>query len=136
MFFRQRAAANATLSYLVGCAGHRMAIAVDVVAGDDDGFIAEAGKAGACIVHVIDTHVHADHHSGGLELARRVGAPYHLHESNRGRVGFEMRFDPMQSMPRQAFVDAVTAEIPPPPADMARIVEANLRGIVPAAARV
>jgi hypothetical protein len=28
MFFRQRAAANATLSYLFGCAGHRMAIAV------------------------------------------------------------------------------------------------------------
>jgi hypothetical protein len=36
MFFRQRAAANATLSYLFGCAGHQMAIAVDVVAGDED----------------------------------------------------------------------------------------------------
>jgi len=32
MFFRQRVAANATLSYLFGCAGHRIAIAVDVVA--------------------------------------------------------------------------------------------------------
>ena len=35
--------------------------------------------------HVIDTHVHADHYSGGPALARRVGAPYHLHESNQGR---------------------------------------------------
>src|SRR5574341_1165286 len=89
MFFRQRAAANATLSYLFGCVGHQMAIAVDVVAGDEDWFIAEAEKAGARIVHVIDTHVHADHYSGGLELARRVGASYGLHESNQGRVAFE-----------------------------------------------
>jgi glyoxylase-like metal-dependent hydrolase (beta-lactamase superfamily II) len=89
MFFRQRAAANATLSYLFGCAGHQMAIAVDVVAGDEDWFITEAAKAGARLVHVIDTHVHADHFSGGPELARRTGATYHLHESNRGRVAFD-----------------------------------------------
>ena len=89
MFFRQRAAADATLSYLFGCAGHRMAIAVDVVAGDEDWFIAEAETAGARIVYVIDTHVHADHYSGGRELARRVAARYCLHESNQGRVAFD-----------------------------------------------
>ena len=33
MFFRQHAAANATLSYFFGCAGHQKAVAVDVVAG-------------------------------------------------------------------------------------------------------
>ena len=31
------------------------------------------------IVHVFDTHGHADHISGGRALADRVGAPYHLH---------------------------------------------------------
>jgi glyoxylase-like metal-dependent hydrolase (beta-lactamase superfamily II) len=238
-----RAAANATLSYLFGCAGHQMAIAVDVVAGDEGWFIAEAASAGARLVHVIDTHVHADHYSGGPELARRTGAAYHLHESNRGRVqfdfaaltdgqrleagnvvidvlhtpghtpdsvclvvrdlrrgdepwfvitgdtlfvgavgrpdlaghehtmaaqlhdtlhskllclpaelevypghqagsacgvglsgkpastlGFERRFNPMLAMDKPAFIEALTAEIPPPPADMARIVQANLRG--------
>ena len=243
MFFRQRAAANATLSYLFGCAGHQMAIAVDVVAGDEGWFIAEAASAGARLVHVIDTHVHADHYSGGPELARRTGAAYHLHDSNRGRVqfdfaaltdgqrleagnvvidvlhtpghtpdsvclvvrdlrrgdepwfvitgdtlfvgavgrpdlaghehtmaaqlhdtlhskllclpaelevypghqagsacgvglsgkpastlGFERRFNPMLAMDKPAFIEALTAEIPPPPADMARIVQANLRG--------
>jgi glyoxylase-like metal-dependent hydrolase (beta-lactamase superfamily II) len=94
MFFRQRTAADATLSYLFGCAGQQMAVAVDVVAGDEDWFIAEAEKAGARIVHVIDTHVHADHYSGARELARRVGAPYYLHESNRGRVAFD--FTPLR----------------------------------------
>lgn len=243
MFFQQRPAANATLSYLFGCAGHAKAVAVDVVAGDEDWFIHEARKANVRIAHVIDTHVHADHYSGGPELARRLGAPYYLHEANRGRVAFdftalrdgqrleagnvlvdvlhtpghtpdsvcllvrdlrrgdepwfaitgdtlfvgavgrpdlagheremagqlydslstkllhlppeleiypghqagsacgaglsgkptstlafERRFNPMLSMTRDAFIEALTADIPPQPADMDRIVQANLRG--------
>ena len=51
------------------------------------------------IAHVIDTHVHADHPSGGLSLARRADAPYHLHASNRGRVGFD--FAPLTDGQRQ-----------------------------------
>lgn len=93
MFFRQRPAANATLSYFFGCAGHQMAVAVDVVAGDDDWFMDEANKASVRIAYVIDTHIHADHYSGGPELARRAGAPYYLHESNLGRTAFE--FSPL-----------------------------------------
>ena len=89
MFFKQRAAEGATLSYLFGCASLAQAFAVDVVAGDEEWFIEEAGKTGAVITHVIDTHVHADHYSGGLALAGRTGATYHLHESNSGRVAFE-----------------------------------------------
>ena len=249
MFFRQRPAANATLSYFFGCAGHAKAIAVDVVAGDEDWFIAEAKKAGVTIAHVLDTHVHADHYSGGPELSRRTGAPYYLHESNQARVGFaftplhdgqrleagnvlvdvlhtpghtadsvcllvrdlrrgdepwfvitgdtlfvgavgrpdlaglerqmagqlydslhdklltlppeleifpghqagsacgvglsgkptstigfERRFNPMLTMAREAFVEALTADIPAQPQDMASIVEANLRGVAPATA--
>lgn len=93
MFFRQKAADNATLSYFFGCGGHGKAVAVDVVAGDEAWFIAEGEKAGVAIAHVIDTHVHADHYSGGPALARRAGAPYHLHESNRGRVRID--FSPL-----------------------------------------
>lgn len=246
MFFRQRAAVNATLSYFFGCAGHAKAVAVDVVAGDEDWFIAEADQAGVRIAHVVDTHLHADHYSGGPELARRINAPYYLHESNKGRatfdfaplrdgqrleagnvlvdvlhtpghtddsvcllvrdlrrgdapwfvitgdtlfvgavgrpdlanreremamqlydslqskllrlpneveiypghqagsacgaglsgkpastIGFERRFNPMLSMSREAFVNELVANIPAPPEDMARIVEANLRGVRP-----
>jgi hypothetical protein len=50
-----------------------------------------------------------------------------------GPLEDEIRWAP-QSMDKQAFVDALTAEMPAPPADMARIVDANLRGVVPAAA--
>jgi glyoxylase-like metal-dependent hydrolase (beta-lactamase superfamily II) len=37
--------------------------------------------AGMRIVHVIDTHVHADHLSGGRALADATGATYIMHES-------------------------------------------------------
>lgn len=248
MFFRQRTAANATLSYLFGCATHEAAVAVDVVAGDEDWFIEEAARVGARIQYVIDTHVHADHYSGGPALAQRTGAAYGLHESNRGRVGcaftpladgqrldlgnvvvdvihtpghtpdsvcllvrdlrrgdepwfvvtgdtlfvgavgrpdlagqeramasqlydslhqrllslppaleiypghqagsacgvglsgkpsstlgFEQRWNPMLGMSRDAFISALVADIPPVPEDMAAIVAANLRGVVPQA---
>ncbi len=89
MFFHQRPASNATLSYLFGCAGVGRSVAVDVVAGDEDWFIDESARSGVPISVVIDTHVHADHYSGGPELARRVGVSYAIHESNRGRVAFD-----------------------------------------------
>lgn len=59
------------------------------MAGEEDWFIAQADSVGVPITYVIDTHVHADHYSGGPELARRVDAPYCLHESNKGRVAFD-----------------------------------------------
>jgi glyoxylase-like metal-dependent hydrolase (beta-lactamase superfamily II) len=35
-------------------------------------------ERGAALVQALDTHVHADHLSGGADLARRAGAPYHV----------------------------------------------------------
>jgi glyoxylase-like metal-dependent hydrolase (beta-lactamase superfamily II) len=89
MFFRQIAAPAASLSYFFGCATVGKAVAVDVVAGDEQRFVDEAKKANVRIVYIIDTHVHADHYSGGRKLAELVGAPYCLHESNRANVHFE-----------------------------------------------
>lgn len=95
MFFKQFAAKDASLSYFFGCGGKGKSVAVDVVAGDEDWFIAEAQRAGVPISYVIDTHVHADHLSGGPALARKVGAPYYLHESARetARIAFEPLHD-------------------------------------------
>lgn len=89
MFFKQLATKESTLSYFFGCGGLGKSVAVDVVAGDEEWFIEEAKKANVTINYVIDTHVHADHYSGGRKLASMVGATYCLHESNAGRVKFD-----------------------------------------------
>lgn len=88
MFFRQLATREATLSYLFGCGSCGVSVAVDPVAGDEDWFVEQAAQQNVKITHIVDTHVHADHYSGGRALAERLGAKYCLHEANQGRVKF------------------------------------------------
>jgi len=94
MFFKQLASKESSLSYFFGCGGKGKAVAVDVVAGDEQWFIDEAKTAHVTITHVIDTHVHADHYSGGRNRAEMTGAPYCLHESDRNFVKFA--FQPLR----------------------------------------
>lgn len=89
MFFKQYAAKESTLSYFLGCGTLGKAVAVDVVAGDEQWFIDQAAEAKVTITHVIDTHVHADHYSGGRKLAKLAGAHYCLHESDAGIAKFD-----------------------------------------------
>jgi glyoxylase-like metal-dependent hydrolase (beta-lactamase superfamily II) len=88
VFFKQIATKEFSLSYFFGCGSLGKAVAVDVLAGDEAWFIEEAAKANVAITHVIDTHVHADHYSGGRALARLAGAAYCLHESDSDVVQF------------------------------------------------
>jgi glyoxylase-like metal-dependent hydrolase (beta-lactamase superfamily II) len=44
--------------------------------------LAAAEEAGARLVAVADTHVHADYLSGGPGLARHLGVPYYLHPAD------------------------------------------------------
>ena len=89
MFFKQLPTKESSLSYFFGCGTKGKSMAVDVVAGDEEWYIEEAKKAGVSIDFVIDTHVHADHYSGGRRLAKMAGAPYCLHESDSGVVHFD-----------------------------------------------
>ncbi|HET9113805.1 MAG TPA: MBL fold metallo-hydrolase [Burkholderiales bacterium] len=91
MFFKQLAATEASLSYFLGCGTLGKSVAVDVVAGDEDWFVAEAQKAKVKISYVIDTHIHADHYSGGRKLAERLGVPYCLHELDAPQLPFPVR---------------------------------------------
>ena len=68
-------------AYLFGCGTLGRCAVVDPRADDVDAYPTFATDKGMRITHVIDTHVHADHRSGGPELARRTGAQYCLHES-------------------------------------------------------
>jgi len=89
MFFKQLATKEASLSYLFGCGSLGKAIAVDVVAGDEDWFVEQARLQNVTITHVIETHVHADHYSGGRKLSEMVGAEYCLHRN--AQVAFDFR---------------------------------------------
>ncbi|UJR82947.1 Hypothetical protein I5071_50120 [Sandaracinus amylolyticus] len=79
-------------SYVLGCGGLGRCAVVDPRADDLDEYVAFAESKGMRITHVIDTHVHADHASGGPELARRTGAHYCLHE----RADVAHTFEPLR----------------------------------------
>ncbi len=60
-------------SYLAG--GTRTAVAVDPPR-DIEQVLAAAARRGVRITHVVETHLHNDYVTGGLELARVTGAAY------------------------------------------------------------
>ena len=66
-------------SYLLGCGGKGIGAVIDPI--DDVAlYVGLAAEHGLAIRYVIDTHVHADHISGGRELSRATGAEYVLFE--------------------------------------------------------
>jgi glyoxylase-like metal-dependent hydrolase (beta-lactamase superfamily II) len=77
--------------YVFGCGGKGIACVVDPHEADVDAYIAFAESKGMRITHVFDTHVHADHRSGGRAIAARTGARYYLHRA--AEVAFD--FDPL-----------------------------------------
>ena len=76
-------------AYLFGCGGLGKCAVVDPQERDVQAYVDFAAAKGMRITHVIDTHVHADHRSGGVALAQRVGAAYCLHESANVAQAFE-----------------------------------------------
>jgi len=67
-------------SYLFGCGGRGVCVVVDPIE-DIDSYVRAASDTRMRIQYVIDTHVHADHVSGGRRLAESSGAEYVLHTS-------------------------------------------------------
>lgn len=94
MFFIQQAAPSdpSSLGYFFGCGGKGHSIAVDIHAEDVEWCLAQAAQQNVKIDYVIDTHIHADHLSGGRELAQRAGGQYGLHASS----GAQFAFTPLQ----------------------------------------
>jgi hydroxyacylglutathione hydrolase len=76
-------------AYLFGCGSLGKCAVVDAHEEDLDAYIDFARSKGMAITHVIDTHVHADHRSGGPALAAKASAPYCLHASAEVAIPFE-----------------------------------------------
>jgi len=76
-------------AYLFGCGTLGKCAVVDAQERDLDAYAEFAASKDMRITHVIDTHVHADHRSGGRALAGKVGAAYCLHESADVAFPFE-----------------------------------------------
>jgi glyoxylase-like metal-dependent hydrolase (beta-lactamase superfamily II) len=68
--------------YGKGCLSYAIVVAGEAAIVDPsrfvDVYVRLARSRGASVVEVIDTHVHADHLSGGPELARRTGARHRV----------------------------------------------------------
>ncbi len=79
-------------SYLLGCGGKASAAIVDPM-GAIEPYLADAAQLGVKILYVLDTHVHADHHSSARELVAVTGARYVLHESVQANFEFQMAKD-------------------------------------------
>jgi glyoxylase-like metal-dependent hydrolase (beta-lactamase superfamily II) len=76
-------------AYLFGCGTLAKCAVVDAHEEDVDAYMSFAANKGMRITHVIDTHVHADHRSGGPALAKKAGAAYCLHEAADVAFPFE-----------------------------------------------
>jgi glyoxylase-like metal-dependent hydrolase (beta-lactamase superfamily II) len=72
------------LSYVIVSGGEAVVVDASRHAEWYEAFVRERG---ARIVQLLDTHIHADHVSGGPELARRAQAPYYVSAG----AGFELR---------------------------------------------
>ncbi len=74
MFFKQFTVPGmGCLSYLIGCPKAGVACVVDPKRDVDD-YIKVARENNLKITHIFETHVHADHISGNMELKSRTGA--------------------------------------------------------------
>ncbi len=81
--------AKGCLGYIIGCEATGQAVVVDAT-DDPEAYATAAGDAGFTIAGVIDTHVHADHISGGRQLAAEFDVPYYLSARAAGRdLAFE-----------------------------------------------
>jgi glyoxylase-like metal-dependent hydrolase (beta-lactamase superfamily II) len=76
-------------AYLFGCGSVGVCAVADPLESDVPAYVEFAASKGMRITHVFETHVHADHRSGGRALVEHTGASYCLHRSADVSFPFE-----------------------------------------------
>jgi hydroxyacylglutathione hydrolase len=79
--------------YVFGCGTLGKCAVVDLREEDIESAGTFAASKKMQITHVIDTHIHADHRSGGPVLATQINAKYCLHQSAKVDFPFEPLYD-------------------------------------------
>ena len=88
MFFKQFTVPGmGCLSYLIGCPQAGVACVVDPKRDVQD-YIEVARENNLRITHIFETHVHADHISGNMELKSRTGADIYLGDGTPATFDF------------------------------------------------
>ena len=85
--------AKGCLGYVIGSRSAGEAAVVDATRQTDQ-FKVAAQDEELTVEYVLDTHIHADHISGGRSLAEEIGLPYHLGAPARER-DVEYEFEPL-----------------------------------------
>ncbi len=78
MLFEQIATGGCQ-SYLIGCAASRAAVLIDPELSRINEYRGLINQHGLYLRYVVDTHTHADHFSGGREIARQLDVPVVMH---------------------------------------------------------
>lgn len=82
MIFHQIATDRGCQSYFIACEHACMAIVIDPEETQVERYLGLAAQEGVRIHYVLDTHTHADHFSGTIEIARALGVPVIMHRDS------------------------------------------------------
>lgn len=75
MIFRQLfEPLSSTYTYLMGCEETGLAVLIDPVIVATDRDLAEISRLGLTLAYTLETHIHADHITGALELKKKAGS--------------------------------------------------------------
>ena len=75
MIFRQLfEPLSSTYTYLLGCEETGQAVLIDPVIVAMDRDLAEVNRLGLTLAYTLETHIHADHITAGLELKKKLGS--------------------------------------------------------------
>ena len=82
MIFHQIATERGCQSYFLACEKTCMAVVIDPEDSQLERYLGLAAQDGVRIHYVLDTHTHADHFSGAIEMARALDVPVVMHRDS------------------------------------------------------